>query len=89
MLSDDARNAFDDAHRIAEEMRGIHAHEKHLQGMKGRLADKGAIAALDKELVELRSQWTMLASLYAEAVGRFTKANDEARREREREARRK
>lgn len=80
MPSPESRAVFDDAHRIAAQMRDIHAQEKDLVAMKDRMTDQAAIAELDRELTHLRHDWAHLASQYTEAVGRFSRAADEARR---------
>lgn len=81
MPSDEAKAAFDEAQRIAAEMRDIYAQGLLVAQMRGQATDAATIETLRRERSKLQQEWATLAGKYTEAVGRFSRANDKATRE--------
>jgi hypothetical protein len=67
MPSDAARAAFDEAQRIAAQMRDVHAREANLSAMLGQVNDHAAREASFKEPMEFlksirQNPWRLKAS---------------------------
>jgi hypothetical protein len=78
MPSPEARAAFDEAQRYADQMRDIHSQELALASQMALAGDRDEIERIKIELVRTRREWTDLAAKYTEALKRYTGAVEKA-----------
>ena len=69
MPNNDARNAFNDAQKLAADLRDAHAREQAIAEMLRALRDEQTEAVLNGELKQFRNEWTRIYGAYTAGRG--------------------
>jgi hypothetical protein len=83
MPNADARTAYSEAMNLMRSMRDLHEREAALLLATEEELDPQQSHALNKQIGELRSEWTDLFHQYSDAMARYTVAMEQSRAPRE------